>query len=320
MKKKFFILLILVLIIGFILILWWNQANKPINREDNAVVIFKIERGETVRNIAERLQKQNLIRSSVAFFLLTRFSDIADNIQAGEFRLSPSMNLYTLASNLTHGTVDVQVTIPEGWRNEEIAIKLTKELSIPEKEYLRHAREGYMFPDTYLIPKDASVSGITQIFLANFNKKVSSDLIDRAKQKNLKLNQLITIASLVEREAKYTEDRIIVAGVILNRLKLGMKLDVDATVQYALGYQSDEKTWWKRNLTIEDLEIDSPYNTYQHAGLPPSPIANPGLSSIKAVIDAPETEYLYYISDKSGKIHVAKNINEHNQNISKYLN
>jgi len=112
----------------------------------------------------------------------------------------------------------------------------------------------------------------------------------------------------------------ITASVILNRLSLGMKLDIDATVQYALGYQAKEKTWWKKELTTEDLEIDSPYNTYKYAGLPPTPIANPGLSVMEAVINAPENEYLYYIADKQGKSHFAKTFEEHAANISKYLN
>jgi len=143
---------------------------------------------------------------------------------------------------------------------------------------------------------------------------------EKIKQKGFTLDEVLSIASLVEREAKFPKDRPLVASVILNRLKEGMKLDIDATIQYALGYQPNDKSWWKKELTIEDLEINSSYNTYKNAGLPPSPIANPGLLAIIAVIDAPKTEYFYYISDKQGKNHFAKTIEEHNINISKYLN
>lgn len=320
MKQKLLTLAFLVVIFSTSIILWFNQAVKPPNPTNNTSVIFSIEQGEDVRSIAERLQKQDLIRSSVAFFLIARFGGFDNNIQAGDFRLNPTMDLYTLINTLTHGTIDVWVTIPEGWRNEEIALTLAKQLSIPEQEFLKMAREGYMFPDTYLIPKNAEASDAAKIFLSNFDKKVSQDLKMRAKEKKLSLDEVITIASMVEREAKFNEDRPLVASVILNRLNIGMKLDVDATVQYALGYQTKEKTWWKKELTLDDLDIDSPFNTYKNAGLPPKPIANPGLDAIVAVVNASKTDYIYYISDKTGKLHFAKDIEEHNRNISRYLN
>ena len=132
--------------------------------------------------------------------------------------------------------------------------------------------------------------------------------------------EVLILASLVEKEARHDEDRQKVASIILKRLKNDIKLQIDATVQYALGYQSEEKTWWKKNLTQEDLDIDSPYNTYKNEGLPPGPIANPGLASIEAVINADaNTSYLYYISDKNGNMHYARTLEEHQANIDKYL-
>lgn len=320
MKKKILILACLIFLISLFLILWWLQAIKSPDPTNNKQVVFTVKRGETARSIAEQLKKQGLIRSPVAFFLLNRFGGVADSIQAGDFRLSASMDLFTLANSLTHGTMDVQITIPEGWRNEEIALKIAQKFAIPETEFLKNAREGYMFPDTYLIPKDATAGAVVKIFTANFNRKIAGLNMEEAKKNNLSLDRIITIASLVEREAKYDVDRPLVASVILNRLKIGMKLDIDATVQYALGYQPEEKSWWKKELTIEDLAIESPYNTYNNPGLPPASICNPGLSVIKAVIQAPETDYLYYISDKEGNNHYAKTIEEHNANIAKFLN
>lgn len=319
MKKKLFVLIGILSILGIFLLLWWNQAGKPTNPTDNNPVIFSIKRGEAVRSVAERLQKQGLIRSPVAFFLLARFGGIADDIQAGDFRLNPAMDLFTITNTLTHGTIDVWITIPEGWRVEEIAHKLAQEMDIPENEFLKVAKEGFMFPDTYLLPKDASAASIANIFMNNFNTKISKDIVDRAQQKGINLEELIIIASLVEREAQFVLDRPIVASVILNRYKIGMKLDIDATIQYALGYQTKDKTWWKKELTEEDLEINSPYNTYKNPGLPPKAIANPGYAAIKAIIEAPSTEYLYYISDKNGKMHFSKTVDEHNYNISRYL-
>lgn len=320
MKRKFLILICILLGSSLFIFLWWTQAVKPPNPSNNTPVILNIKRGESVRSIAERLQKQGLIRSAVAFFLLARFGGTANDIQAGDFRLTPAMDLYTVSNTLTHGTLDIWITIPEGWRNEEIALKLAQELAIPEAEFLKVAHEGYMFPDTYFIPKDATVGAMTTVFFDNFKKKVTEEIVAKAKKKDLSLEELIIIASLVERETKFFQDRPLVASVLLNRLKIGMKLDVDATVQYALGYQPHQKSWWKKNLTQEDLEIDSPYNTYKYPSLPPTPIANPGLAAIKAVVEAPETDYLYYLSDKTGKIHFAKTIEEHNENIKKYLN
>lgn len=320
MKQKFTVLLGIIITGLLIFWLWWSQAVKPTNPDDKTSVLFTIENGENIRSIADRLQKQNLIRSPVAFFLLARFGTVADKIQAGEFRLTRSINMYEIADSLTHGTVDVQITIPEGWRNSEIALKLAQVLSIPENEFLKAASEGFMFPDTYLIPKEASASQVSKIFLENFNKKVTDRELNLSRQKNLTLEELINIASLVEREAKFDDDRPVIASVILNRLKIGMKLDIDATVQYALGYIPAEKSWWKKELTLEDLEVDSPYNTYKNPGLPPTPIANPGLEAIVAVLQAPKTDYLYYIADSTGKSHFAVSFEEHARNIAKYLN
>lgn len=320
MKRKFFVLFIILLIFGFISFLWWNQATKPFDPTNKIPTTFTIEKGESGRNIADRLKKQGLIRSPIAFFLLVRFTNIGNDIQAGQFILTPSMNMIGIANSLTHGTADVRITIPEGWRSEEIALKLAQEIAIPEAEFSKVAREGYMFPDTYLIPQDASAAAIAEMMQTNFNKKTANFSQDKLKKNDLSLNNLVAVASLVEREASFDEDRPLVASVILNRLKLGMKLDIDATVQYALGYQSREKSWWKKELTVDDINIKSPYNTYKNAGLPPSPISNPGIAALEAVYNAPQTDYLYYISDATGKIHPAKTIEEHNINISKYLN
>ncbi len=284
------------------------------------VVDFAVDKGEGLRSIANKLEEAKLIRSRIAFFLLTRMGP-GKNIQAGYFRLSPSMNAATIAEHLTQGSSDVWVTTVEGWRNEEIALKLVQELeNIPENEFLKVAKEGFMFPDTYLLPKDASASAVARIFLKNFDTKVTPDIRRTIEAKGLTLEEAITIASLVEREARFDADRPLVASVVLNRLRIGMKLDIDATVQFAIGYFAPEKTWWKKNLTIEDIAIDSPYNTYKNNGLPPTPIANPGLAVIKAVAEAPKTDYLYYISDSTGAMHFAKTIEEHDANIKKYLN
>lgn len=320
MKIRFFIFIFLIAAVILGALIWWNQAISPADKEDTANKVFIIKRGDDVRTIAKNLQNNGLIRDPIAFFLYVRFGGLQKNIQSGDFRLSPSQDLKSIASTLTHGTLDVWLTTLEGWRNEEIAILLAQKLNVPETEFLKYAKEGYMFPDTYLVPKDATAGAVVNLFINNFNKKVKTGIINQVQQKGMALNDVVIVASMVEREARYDSDRPIVASIILNRLKLGMKLDVDATVQYALGYQSDGKTWWKKDLTLDDLSINSAYNTYKNNGLPPAPVANPGLAAIIATINAPKTDYLYYISDKAGRIHPAKTIEEHNANIQKYLN
>ncbi len=316
-KLHLLIIIFLILITGFYF--YYKEGTLPVNKNDQTTKIFVITKGESLSSIAKRLTNEGLIRNKIIFYLTVKKLGIERKIQAGDFRLSPSMDIYTVTKTLTHGTLDIWVTFIEGIRKEEAAQIVSRNFNIPEIEFVKLVKEGYLFPDTYLIPKNATAQTIINILETNFNKKFNKELKEKAKLKNLSPEETIIIASLVEREAKFNKDRPLVASVILNRLKLGMKLDIDATVQYALGYQPEEKTWWKKNLTKEDLEIDSPYNTYKNPGLPPTPIANPGLESIKAVVDAPETDYLYYLSDKKGQIHFAKTLQEHNENIKKYL-
>jgi UPF0755 protein len=318
--KKFFLLGIFILIVLF-LYLFYQEGKMPVNKYDQTSKIFVIKKGEDLRTIIRNLHEQKLIRNRIVFFLIIKRLGIEKKIQAGDFRLSPSMDALTIAQTLTHGTLDVWVTVIEGLRKEEIARILAKNIDIPEIEFIKAAKEGYLFPDTYLFPKDADIETVIKIFYANFERKFTQDLVDKARQRlGLTKDEVVILASLVEREAKYDDDRKKVASILVKRLKNDWPLQVDATVQYALGYQPKEKTWWKKNLTVADLKIDSPYNTYKNLGLPPTPICNPGLSSIKAVVEAdPNIEYWYYLSDITGKMHYAKTLEEHNRNIEKYL-
>ncbi|MEK7565768.1 MAG: endolytic transglycosylase MltG [Patescibacteria group bacterium] len=275
---------------------WMRTSLQPINSGDKATKIFVINPGDGVKEISRKLKTENLIRDQVAFFILVKIENLERKIQAGDFRLSPSMPAQIIAESLTHGTLDNWITIPEGWRSEEIL------------EYLKMSGdwkkdEGKLFPDTYLIPKNATASDIRKIMLANYERK-TTDL--------QMTDQVLIIASLIEREARTEEDRPLVASVIYNRLEANMALDIDATVQYALGS-------WKKDLTLEDLKIKSPYNTYLNSGLPPGPISNPGLSAITAALNPAKTDYYFYISDKTGKMHFSQTLSEHNANVIKYL-
>ncbi len=298
---------------------WWKEGTRAVDTTDTTPEMFVIAQGEGVREISSRLSEQHLIRNPIAFFLLVKFLNIDNDLQAGDFRLNRAMNAQMVAKELTHGMVDVWVTTLEGWRTEEIAAKLTKELDIPASEFLRYAKEGYMFPDTYLIPQTATPAAIARLFLDTFNKKVTEQMRADALKTGLSFNQVIILASIVEREGVNDSDRPVIAGILLKRLKASWPLQADATLQYILGYQVNQKTWWKKGVDASDKLINSPFNTYKNPGLPPSPIANPGLASIKAVIYPTDSPYWFYLHDVQGAAHYAETIEEHNENIAKYL-
>lgn len=299
--------------------LWWKSSVSSVDPQDATPVFFVIARGEGTKGVAASLAKQNLIRSPTGFYLLVKLLGIERDIQAGVFRLNKTMDSREIALELTHGTLDVWVTTLEGWRVEEIATKLTKDLDIPEKEFLKYAREGYMFPDTYLVPRDATAAAVAKIFIDNFDKKITSQMRADARKTGLTFPQVVTLASIVEREGRTATDRPVIAGILLNRLKADWPLQVDATLQYILGYQPFEKSWWKKTLSDADKKLVSPYNTYMHTGLPPGPIANPGIESIRAVIYPSASEYFYYLHDPSGQVHYGVTLDDHNANIENYL-
>jgi len=291
----------------------------PVNERNPETKIFLINKGEPIRTVATNLKKEGLIRDPLAFFIMVKRQNVEKYIQAGDFRLSTAMSASAILTELQHGTIDVWITIPEGWRKEEIALELAKELAIPENEFIEHAQEGYMFPDTYLFPREASGSAVAEKMLSTFDQKVTEPLSNQISSSGFTLNEIITLASIVEREALYDEERPMIASVLINRLNAGQALEVDATIQYIVGYQADEKDWWKASITVEDKELDSLYNTYKYPGIPPDPIANPGLSSINAVLNPAESDYLYYLHDGDGVVHFATTFQEHQRNIETYL-
>jgi len=301
-------------------ILWWNDAIASFDPTDTTPVSFTVSKGDTIREISSNLAASRLIRSRIGFYVLVKMMGIERQIQAGEFRLLRTMDSKMIAEELTHGMMDTWLTILEGWRVEEIATKIAKELDIPEKEFLTLAEEGKMFPDTYRVPKDASAAAIVTLLKENFSKKITAVMTGDIKKKGMTLDEVLVLASIVEREGKTADDRPIIAGILQNRLDQGWALETDATLQYALGYQSKEKTWWKKELSNDDKLVDSPYNTYKHTGLPPGPISNPGIQAITAVIYPKKTEYMFYLHDLKGNVHYARTLEEHEQNIQTYLN
>ncbi|MDO8659593.1 MAG: endolytic transglycosylase MltG [Candidatus Parcubacteria bacterium] len=316
MKRLTIVLALLaVMILGGIL--WWKNGLSPTNLADKENKIFVIAKGSGLKEIANKLENEGLIRNRIVFFLYTRLGRFENKIQAGSFRLNPSMTSEEIAQNLTHGTLDVWITIPEGKRTSEIAETLKEEMYAYDSSWksILVAHEGYLFPDTYLIPKDAEIDTILNQMLNNFDAKYATLNTSSSKMKK---EEIVIIASLIEREAITDAEKPIIAGILVNRLNLGMALQVDATIQYAKGQNPSSKKWWEPVTFEEYKSVKSDYNTYLFPGLPPGPISNPGIESLRAAAFPSETDYLYYLHDKNGKIRYAKTFAEHNANIEKF--
>ncbi len=324
MKKLLLLPLASVLILVVLVV--WAYINVQPASSNKDYKNFLITKGSSASTIGNNLQKAGLVKSALAFKIYTQFTGIAGNMAAGEFRLSPSFNLFQAVDALTKGPTLLWVTIPEGLRREEIAVKFAKGLDKDASfvtDFLAASKndEGTLFPDTYLFPKEASAAAIVNKMTRTFGAKTNA----LGAQTGLTFDQRLVLASILERETKTDAERPVVAGILVNRLDIGMALQVDATVQYAvanskfkLQISNPSNKWWEP-LTKDDLSINSPYNTYKFPGLPPGPISNPGLSSLKAAFNPETTDYLYYIHDSDGQIHYAKTLEEHNANIRKYL-
>lgn len=319
MKKRTVALIVILFmfVAGWI---YYTVESQPVDRSNQGTVDFIINKGDGLSVISKNLQAANLIRSKVVFYAAVKKLGLDKKIQAGEFRLSKNMSTEAIASSLTHGTQDVWVTVIEGLRREEIAQLLAQSFPINANDFIKQAKEGILFPDTYRIPRDTSAAGIIAIMNKNFYDKYDNGLKQKVNALGLTDQQALIVASMVEKEAQFPEDKRIVAGILIKRFRDDWMMNIDATIQYAIGYQRKEKTWWKKDLTLDDLNVDSTYNTYKYKGLPPGPICNPGLDSLEAVANADvKTPFWYYISDKKGVMHYGKTLDEHNALIKAYL-
>lgn len=315
MKKVLFILLFIGIIIAGAMA-WWHNGLRAVNSKDKSAKMFVIPKGTGIREISNDLKDQGLIRDDIIFFLYVRQNGIDKKIQAGDFKLSPSMTSQQIAKALTMASKDIWVTIPEGKRAEEVAEILKENIPTYDESWAERLTEyeGYLFPDTYLIPRDASVDQVITLLTNTFEQKY----LAITNNTSLSKEEIVILASMIEREARHDEDRPLVSSVMHNRLVIDMPLQIDATVQYALGYNNQEQTWWKKNLTLQDLKFQSLYNTYANTGLPPAPIASPGIAVLQAAANPAETDYLYYITDRTGTNRYARTGEEHNRNIERY--
>jgi UPF0755 protein len=325
MLKKIPKLLLLIIISFFILIgvvITISSLFEAKSLSNPQKVRFVIPKGQAVTIIAQRLEAEKLIKSAWAFRLAIYKNHLTNKIQAGSFELSANMSTWEIAQALTVGTNDLWITLPEGWRREEIAESLAKQglpfFSADEFLELSKGLEGQLFPDTYLVPREIDAEQLLSLLQNTFNNKVTHALSAVLAKNQLSLNEVLTLASLVQRESALDSEMPLVAQILLNRLAIQMPLQVDATLQYIKGFNQVSGTWWSTPLA-DDKKLDSLYNTYKYAGLPPGPICNPGLAAIQAVLNPTSTSALFYLHDQNGKIHTANNLQEHNNNVNKYL-
>lgn len=307
-----------------------GQITHPAGR-DRRGVSFEIQQGESVYQITERLEAMGLIGDGDAWRNYLVYSGLDTSIQAGRYELNSGMNGLEIAYMLQDATPgEVRFVILPGWRLEEIALALSVSgLEANPEDFLAGAHqglaeginaripsgdlEGFLLPDQYILPRDASVRNLLGLFTSNFSLKVTDTLLGRYADHGLDLRQAVTLASIVQREAMFAEEQPTIASVFFNRLAAGMRLESDPTVQYAVGKVQGTDGWWKNPLTVSDLKTDSPYNTYQYPGIPPGPISNPSLSALRAVAYPAETPYYFFRAacDDSGRHEFSKTYEEH---------
>lgn len=309
-------LLILSLLVGGVGAFWVSQQLQPVTYSTDELPDqkFIIKKGESVTSIANRLQETGLIKNARVFSYMVRIYKLTPQIQAGTFTVSPSQTPKVIAETFTKGTEDLWVTFLEGWRVEEYADYLAaqEDLTNFDKEnflFLAKPLEGTLYPDTYLIPKEMDEEVIISLLTNTFETKTTDLTID---------DETLVLASLVQREAKEYEDMRRVAGILKNRTEIGMPLQVDATLQYAKGYDAQKDMWWAPPLAA-DKSIVSAFNTYMNKGLPPSPICNPGLDALEATLDPLQSDDLFYLHANDGNMYYAETLDGHNDNINRYL-
>jgi UPF0755 protein len=307
--------------------LWFRDAVYADRSLPAAPVTFVVPNGATLGEVAASLGTAGILAHPLAFRILARLRGDEAGVQSGEFLFPAHQSTDEILRRLISGTAAARwVTFPEGFTAREIGRRLGAGELVAPAAFDRYAArtsldvdgtrtpslEGYLFPSTYLIPVGATPAGIAGILTGQFFRELPPDAAARAHRLGLTVPQVITVASLIEREAQADDERALMAGVYYNRLRAGMPLQVDATIEYVF---PEHRTV----ITRRDLEIDSPYNTYLHTGLPPTPIANPGKASIDAAFAPTPSQYLYYVYKGNGHHAFAKTLEEHEANVARYL-
>lgn len=317
-----------------LILLQSNDLTQPTNPEGVEVSIT-INQGESVPSIIGKLWEAGLISNPGVFRNYLQFTGLDTRLKSGEYSLSPAMSAIEIAKAMQSSvSPNVTLTILPGWRVEEIANTLSSSgLTITSEEFLQavtrdpegysfssclpdNSLEGFLFPTSYTLPRGTTMDQLLPQVLMSFEAQVTTELRNGFTTQGLDLCQATTLASIVQREAVLDEEMPLIASVFYNRINSGSVLASDPTVQFALGFNQTQGTWWTNPLTLKDLQVDSPYNTYLYSGLPPGPISNPGLAALKAVAYPAQTPYYYFRSacDGSGRHEFAKTFEEHQAN------
>lgn len=322
------------ILLSALLFIRHDDLDAPVSDPESMIAI-EVQEGETADDVIGKLVRSGFLHDGVLLRSYLRYRGLDRGIEVGEYFLHGGMSVRQIAQTLQSAQPFAStLTIPEGWRREQIAALIdTFDFQFSGQDFLMASSqtqpgmqaaaylppgaslEGYLFPDTYRIDTETVSQDLVEIMQQTFFLRVSAELIAGFEAQGLSLHEAVTLASIVEREAVVAEERPRIAAVFLNRLDQGLKLETDPTVQFALGLQPSG-SWWKANLTALDLQIDSPYNTYLYPGLPPGPIANPGLASLQAVAAPLETDELYFraLCDGSGRHAFARTFEEHLRN------
>ncbi len=341
MKRFFYTVFGLMLIAIVTVLFFYFQINGQLTHQGKEH-LFTIAKGETVRTIGNNLLELGLLKSYFNFQLYVWLTDKKAKFQAGDYALNSSYNIKQIVDILTSGQAQSRernITIIEGWGIKEMETYFSSfglsqdgsfsrqaeskttpwNFSFAKPTFLEDAPknaslEGYLFPDTYRVYQDATVEEVIKKMLDNFGRKIDQETLAEINRQGKSLYQILTMAAIIEKEVKTYEDMRIVSGIFWNRIKSGQALQSCATLAYVLGVN-------KKQYTYEDTKIDSPYNTYQNPGLPPGPIANPGLNAIKAAVYPVNTNFNYFLSRQdNGATVFSRNFDEHNLNKAKYLN
>lgn len=306
----------------------------PVDKNSAAAIEFMVTRGQGVKEIAQQLQEDDLIRSAWCFKLYVWYKKNGGALQAGKYSLGQNFNVPEIVNIITGGKVvlnNVKITFPEGFTYQQIVARLAEQ-GLPvggalgeetvddyqvQYKFLSDAPagtslEGFLFPDTYIFNRDDKSSAAIKKFLDNFDKKLTPDLREQISKQDKKIYDIIILASIVQQESNNEEDMPLISGVFAKRLAIGMALESDATINYITGKKD-------RQPLYNDLKINSPYNTYLYRGLPPGPIANPGLAAIEAAISPVDTDYLFFLHPLNGSAVFSETLDEHNRNKVKWL-
>lgn len=332
-KKPRWIPLLLALISLVLMLFSWQVLSRnqymPVDPQDQTQIEVHIPGNTTAVEVAKILKEKDLIRSEKAFLKYCARENLDSQLKAGVYGLSRSQTLQDISRQIAEGKgMSNPFTIPEGYTLKQIGDLLIEKDMVSRQDWQEALQdeynydflpatgggdrlEGFLFPDTYSAAEHTTAHEIIDNMLANFARHWDKDFTDLARQRQMSVQEVVVVASLIEKEARVAAERTRIAGVIYNRLKIGMPLQIDATILYSLGQH-------KEQINNRDLQVDSPYNTYRHTGLPPGPIACPGLASIKAALDPESHGYYYYVAKGDGSHYFSKTFAEHEQARQKY--